>query len=130
MLRVDFKQDTIEILEVESKPASVKRVAMLPYSDVENCYNLLLCTTPLMLTRQAHDNKLQILWPEVRTYDILDEESFYLREGDKLYFSAWVESSDYQNEVIVRCVHTGEILDRFYGDLILMPDGQRWILGS
>ena len=83
-----------------------------------------------MLTRQAHDNKLQILWPEVRTYDILDEESFYLREGDKLYFSAWVESSDYQNEVIVRCIHTGEILDRFYGDLILMPDGQRWILGS
>lgn len=128
MLLVDFKHGKIEILKVDREGQSVIPFATLPYSNVQDCYNLLLKTAPLMLTRQANDNELQILWPETRTYDILDSEGFDFREGDKLYCSAWVESPDYQNEVIVRCVHTGEILDRYFGNLVVMPDGQRWII--
>ena len=48
---------------------------------------------------------------------------------DKLYFSSWHEDPNYREEVIVRDVHTGRIVDRIPGSTAVMPDGQIWLLG-
>ena len=38
------------------------------------CGNLMLEASPLLLTRSAHDNRFQILWPERRDFAIEDHE--------------------------------------------------------
>ncbi len=61
-----------------------------------------------MLTRSAHDNKFQILWPERRDFAIEDHEFFEFLEGNRLYTTVWYEDPDYREEVLVRDYETGE----------------------
>ena len=85
---------------------------MLPLSSVEDCYNLRLEAPPLMLTRSAHDNKFQILWPERRDFAIEDHEFFEFLEENRLYTTVWYEDPNYREEVLVRDYETGEVLER------------------
>ena len=81
-----------------------------------------------MLTRSAHDNKFQILWPERRDFAIEYHEIFEFLEGNRLYTSVWYEDPDYREEVLVRDYNTGEVLERIPGNFRRMPDGQSWLL--
>lgn len=61
-----------------------------------------------------------------------DHDSFYLRDGDKLYFSRWYEEGDdadyrYWEETVVRDL-TGEIIEVYPGDVRKMPNGEMWHL--
>ena len=57
-------------------------LAVLPLSLAEDCYNLMLKTSPLLLTRWPQDNRFCILWPERREFVLEDRESFVLLDGD------------------------------------------------
>lgn len=72
----------------------------------------LLEASPLMLTRSAHDNKFQILWPEGRDFAIEDHEFFEFLEGNRLYTSVWYEDPDYREEVLVRDYDTSEVQEQ------------------
>ena len=128
LLLVDFPQEKIHILIFRETDGTTEPLAMLPLSIVEDCYNLMLEASPLILTRSAHDNKFQILWPERRDFAIEDHEIFEFLEGNRLYTSVWYEDPDYREEVLVRDFDTGEVLERIPGSLRSMPDGQNWLL--
>lgn len=128
ILMVDFPAETIEIIQYDTVSNHSERVAALPLSLAEDCYNLMLKKTPLMLTRQGQDNKFQILWPENVTFDIGNTESSCFRIGEKLYFSAWHEEPNDWEEIIVRNMGAGEMIDRIPGTMMVMPDGQIWVL--
>lgn len=81
-----------------------------------------------MLTRSAHDNVFQILYPQKVDINISETESFCYRENDRLYFERWIEDPSYRNEIVVRKYPSGEILEVIPGSLLIMPDGQKWIL--
>ena len=128
LLLVDFPQEKIHILIFRETDGTTEPLAVLPLSIVEDCYNLMLEASPLMLTRSAHDNQFQILWPERRDFAIEDHEIFEFLEGNRLYTSVWYEDPDYREEVLVRDFDTGEVLERIPGSLRSMPDGQNWLL--
>ena len=61
-----------------------------------------------------------------------DHESFFLRDGDKLYFSRWHEEGEgedyrYWEETVVRNLE-GEITEILPGDVRIMPNGEMWHL--
>lgn len=95
-------------------------------SAVPNCYNLLLHTDPLTLTRTPGDGTFEIVWPEQIRFHIEERETLNFREGDKLYFTVWYEDPDYREETVVRSVRNGSILDRYPGDIRIMPNGEKW----
>lgn len=128
LLMVDFPAGSIRILQFDEEGERCLQSDSLPLSEVKDCYNLMLKTAPLMLTRQGGDDTLQILWPERAEVSVGDHESFLFRRGDGLYFSSWYEDPEYREELLVRSVTTGEILDRRAGSLMEMPDGQLWLL--
>ena len=128
LLLVDFPQEKIHILIFRETDGTTEPLAMLPLSIVEDCYNLMLEASPLILTRSAHDNKFQILWPERRDFAIEDHEIFEFLEGNRLYTSVWYEDPDYREELLVRDYDTGELLERIPGNFRRMPDGQNWLL--
>ena len=128
LLLVDFPKEEIRILIFREAEGTTEPLAVLPLSIVEDCYNLMLEASPLMLTRSAHDNKFQILWPERRDFSIEDHEFFEFLDGNRLYTSVWYEDPDYREEVLVRDYDTGELLERIPGSLRSMPDGQNWLL--
>ena len=128
MLLVDFPKGEIRILIFRETDGTTEPLAVLPLSAVEDCYNLMLEASPLMLTRSAHDNQFQILWPERRDFAIEDHEIFEFLEGNRLYTSVWYEDPDYREELLVRDYNTGKLLERIPGSLRSMPDGQNWLL--
>lgn len=128
LLLVDFPKEEIHILSFDEAKKTIEPLAVLPLSVVADCYNLMLETPPLMLTRSAHDNQFQILWPERRDFAIEDHEFFEFLEGNRLYTSVWYEDPDYREELLVRDYDTGELLERIPGSLRQMPNGQKWLL--
>lgn len=128
LLLVDFPKAEIRILLFRETDGTTEPLAVLPLTMVDDCYNLMLEASPLLLTRSAHDNRFQILWPERRDFAVEDHEYFAFLEGNKLYTSVWYEDPDYREEVLVRDYETGEVLERIPGNLRTMPDGQHWLL--
>ena len=128
LLLVDFPKEEIRILIFREAEGTTEPLEILPLSIVADCYNLMLEASPLMLTRSAHDNKFQILWPERRDFAIEDHEIFEFLEGNRLYTSVWYEDPDYREELLVRDYDTGEVLERIPGNFRRMPDGQKWLL--
>jgi hypothetical protein len=103
-------------------------VDQLPLSAVKNCYNLILHTAPLSLTRQPGDGTFELIWPEQVQFDVGERENLNFRDGDRLYFTVWYEDPDYREETVVRSVLDGTVMDRFAGDIRVMPNGEKWIL--
>ena len=128
ILTADFPAGIISITQFDDAQNQVTTLAEIPLSAVTDCYNLLLRTAPLMLTRQGNDGKLQIIWPGRKTFQMGERESFHFRAGEKLYFSSWQEEPEYREEILVRSMDTGEIIQRIPGTFMYMPDGQTWIL--
>lgn len=128
LLLVDFPDEEIHIIGFDPQTEQTASLATLPLSIAQDCYNLLLHTPPLMLTRSPQDNHFQILWPEYREFMIEDHESFACLEGDKLYTTVWYEDPDYREEILVRDFTTGAVLKRMPGTIWAMPGGQNWAL--
>ena len=62
LLAVNFPEGIIRILLFQ--PGELSEVAQIPLSAVPNCYNLLLHTDSLTLTRTPGDGTFEIVWPE------------------------------------------------------------------
>ena len=105
-----------------------QEVVRLPLSAVKDCYNLILHPSPLSLTRQPNDGTFEIIWPEQIHFAISSRETLNFRDGDKLYFSIWYEDPDYREETLVRSAQDGMILERFSGDIRIMPNSERWLI--
>lgn len=128
LLMVDFPRQQINLFRCDPNTSKTVLIVALPLSMVDDCYNLHLFSNPLMLTKHSKEDTFQILWPDKTEMQLGPRECFDHREGDELYFMAWLEDSDYREEVIVRDFHSGQILRRMDGSLVTMPGGQKWLL--
>lgn len=132
VLNVDFAQSAIQIFCFHCDSRQTELAAWLPLDSVKDCYNLQLHTEPLSLTRQGSDNMFEIIWPERVSFEMHPHESFFLRDGEKLYFNKWYEEGEgadyrYWEETVVRGL-SGNITEVLPGDVMVLPDGQKWHL--
>ena len=128
LLAVSFAEGVIRILRFLHQQEKVQEVTQLPLSAVKDCYNLLLHTSPLSLTRQPNDGTFEIIWPEQVRFAIDERETLNFRDGEKLYFNIWYEGPDYREETLVRSLPDGTILERLSGDIRIMPNREQWLL--
>lgn len=130
----DFTEGLLRIIGFDCESHEVKTEAEILLSEIRDCYNLRLSVRPLTLTRQGGEDKLfEVIWPEKASFPLHPHESFFLRDGEKLYFNHWYEEGeggDYRfwEETVVRNLQ-GEVLETLPGDVRLMPDGELWHLG-
>ena len=128
---VDFLRGVIQILKFDCEVRDTSVIEELPLNSVKDCYNLRLDASPLTLTRQCvGTNEFEIVWPERARFEMGDHDSFFLRDGDKLYFSRWHEEGDgadyrYWEETIIRNLQ-GDITAVIPGDVMIMPNGEMW----
>lgn len=133
ILNVDFKEGQIQIIRFDCTDHKSEVHAKLPLTSVKDCYNLKLQTAPLTLTRQCVGrNEFEIVWPEKISFKMDDHDSFFLRNGNKLFFNRWHEEGEgedykYWEETIVKDL-SGNVTENFFGDVMLMPNGELWHL--
>ncbi len=130
---VDFPKETIRIIRFGCRDYHTGIHAELPLFSVKDCYNLRLVTAPLTLCRQCAGNgELEILWPERFSISMENHDSFFMRDGMRLFFNRWHEEGDgadyrYWEETIVRNPD-GEVTEILSGDVMRMPNGEIWHL--
>ena len=79
------------------------------------------------------ENAIEFLAPKRKIY-LEENESIEFVENEKMYSSKWNEdlldvlNYGYGEEVIVRDLETGKILERYKGYLNRMPDGTAWLM--
>ncbi len=127
ILLADFPEGKVKLLAWDREKEELSGTAEIPLDEIEDCYNLMPQGDPLMVTRQAGDH-FEIVWPERVRFSIGPSESFCFRDGERLYFSRWIEDPDYREEVVVRTLPDGAIAEVFDGSINCMPDGEMWIL--
>lgn len=128
ILMADFPQSLLCIFEYDDASDNLNPIVSLPLAEEEDCYNLLLHQSPLMLTKQGNDGRFQIIWPEKAEFSICGSESFFGRKDSELYFCRWYDYPDYREEIVVRKYPAGEVLGIIPGVGRDMPDGQIWVL--
>ncbi len=129
-LNTDFEQAVIRIMSFDCSSHVTETAEELPLETVKNCYNLQLHTAPLTLTRQGDEGLFEIIWPERCSFELHSHESFFLRDGEKLYFNKWYEEGEgqdyrYREETVVRDLN-GKLLETLPGDVMRMPGGELW----
>ena len=128
ILLVDFNNQLIKLEKYNESTSEIVNIVSIPLSEVKDCYNLMISLSPLMVTRQGHEKSFEIIYPSKIQFQIESKESFCFRKDDNLYFSTWYEDENYREEVIIRDIHTGKIIDKKPGAITIMPDGQVWVL--
>ncbi len=128
LLNVHFSERKIRIARFDLNTKETSVLTELPLSAVDDCFNLMLHKSPLMLTRQSAENHFEIIWPEQVEFKIHPRESFDHREKDKLYFSMWYQDPDYREEIVVRSLHDGQMIEKYSGSMKEMPNGEWWHL--
>lgn len=127
LLLVDFGKELIRIIDCGTGFEYIENLVELPLSEVEDCYNLLLHGSPLMLTRQGGEGRFEVIWPDKFSFPIGPSESFLYKKEDKFFFSRWMEDPDYREEVVVRD-RSGNISEVNPGSIFITPTGEEWIL--
>lgn len=125
-LSVDFYKQIIQINCYFPNERRLEVIKELPLEIVEDCYNLRLKTTPLMLCRDANNGVFEIVWPENKNIEIGQTEGLLFRDGEDLYFSEWYEDPEYHENVIIRNFNTGKVKEKFDGYLRKLPNGVYW----
>lgn len=125
-LSVDFTEQKIQIYIYDPDNQSLEMMKELPLGIVEDCYNLMLKVTPLMLCRDANSGIYEIIWPENKRIEIGKTEGLLFRDGEDLYFSEWYENPEYHENVIIRDLYTGKIKEKYPGYLCNLPNGVYW----
>lgn len=125
---VDFEAGEIRICRFSCALRVLDTAAVLPLDSVKDCYNLRLHVHPLTLSRQPNDGTFDLVWPERKTIEVSERESFFYRDGDRLFFSRWYEDPDYREELVIRDAETGDILKTSPGDIQIMPNGEVWYM--
>ena len=124
ILLADFAAGEIRVLSYKEE---VETVQVLPLSEIEDCYNLMLHGSPVCLTRQTAD-RFHMIWPDRADFAIAPQETFCWRDGDRQYFSRWSEDPDYREETVVRQMPDGSVLEQYPGSPAIMPGGRKWVL--
>ncbi|WP_352401221.1 hypothetical protein [Anaerotignum sp.] len=127
-LVVDFVCREILIYHLNVDSHIMLCIAKLPLATVTDCYNLQLSMAPLTLYRHGSDGLFELIWPERFSFMVDSSENLVHRDGAELYFSKWKEDPDYNEEIYVRSVFTGEVIRHFSGILYDMPDGTWWLM--
>ena len=130
---VDFPGNTIRIIRFDCGNYQTGIHAEIPLSSVKDCYNLKLQTAPLTLSRQCSGSgELEIVWPERIILSMDDHDSFFMRDGGKLFFNRWYEKGDgadyrYWEETVIKDLE-GNVMEVIPGDVMRMPNGEIWHL--
>lgn len=125
-LSVDFSKQKIQIYSYFPDNRKIEIMKELPLDIVEDCYNLMLKVSPLMLCREANNGIYEIVWPENKKIEIGQTEGLLFRDGEDLYFSEWYEDPEYHENVIIRDLYTGKIKEKSSGYLLKLPKGVYW----
>lgn len=133
-IQVDFNEKIILIYEFNYENDEIKVKKSIELDKKNGNGYLYLYKTPLMLVNNTFKGTIKVIYPDEFEFKIGEEETFYERIDEKMYFLQEVENEEngliygYGEEIIIREYKTGKILKRQKGSIFPTINGEHWIL--
>lgn len=133
-IQVDFNEKTILIYEFNPENDEIKIKKSIELNKKNGEGYLYLHKSPLILVNNTFKGIFKVIWPEEFEFKIGEQEVFYEKIGEKMYFSQEVENENngealgYFEEIIIREYKTGKILGKQIGSIFPTINGELWIL--
>lgn len=129
IIRYDFNLQMIQALEYRASAQELITLVELPMSIVENLVNVRIIQHPFMLVKyEVHEDYADFLWPFEKRLHFEENEMMDFVHAGKIYSSKWIEDPEYREEIIVRDLHSGEMIERKPGYIAAMADGSIWLM--
>lgn len=129
MIRYDFNKKMLEAFTYNPKDFRLKKLTELPFSKLGDMVNIRFLTSPFILVKyDVRNDAIDLIWPKESHFQFEENESLELIADDKMYTSKWMEDPEYHEEVIIRDINTGIIIERYPGYCVRMPNGSVWMM--
>lgn len=128
-IKYDFNKRLIQVVKYEPETKNLIILTEIDFSKLGDMINVRLIVTPFALVKHdVHGNAIDFLWPREFHIQLKENELVDFQSEGKLYASRWFEDPEYREEIIIRDLVTGKILEISPGYLRMMPDGSTWIM--
>lgn len=134
ILRYDFNKGILQVIDYKPEDGSVEVIEEILLSEIDDLMNVKLIESPFMVVRNSMEENAIEFFVSNHKIHLEENENVEFVEDGKMYGSKWYEDLmdvldyGYGEEVIVRDLETGKILERYKGYLNRMPDGTAWIM--
>lgn len=117
----------IQMFEYYPENERLNLLTEIALKEAGDLINVRIVKEPFMLVKcEMQDDKVDFLWPFRKHLQLEENETLDFIEGEQIITSKWIEDPDYREEVIIRRMSDGEIVERMQGCIVEMPDGTRW----
>lgn len=123
---VDFIEREIMILSHNTMNGEQAIETCIALDNIRNLRDLFLYPTSPILAEQEDSGSFHIYWPVHISLDISKREVFDMCIDNRLFFTKSNEETASKDEVIVRDLKTGKMIEKIDGRIDIMPDGQIW----
>lgn len=129
IIRYDFNVKIIQVIEYKPLSSEINILVEFSFAEIGNLENLRIIASPFTLTRSdVHNDFLKLIWPVEKNIQLEENELVDFIDEDKIYLSRWIEDPDYREVVIIRDLHTGDIIERHNGYLVKMGNNSAWLM--
>lgn len=127
VIKSDFNNQVIELIKFSAGQNDAKVIFDMPLQNGGDLINLRVIKNSDFFGKYEGDN-FKIFYPKNMLVKLEENESIVTVNNDKFICSKWIEDPEYREEIIIRNIDNGEIIDRKLGYSEIMPNGELWLM--
>lgn len=127
VIRSDFNNQVIQLIKFSTALNDASVIFEMPLKNGKDMINLSVVSNSDIFAKYD-DEKFQIFYPYDTSFCLEEHESVFAVNNDKFICSKWFENPDYKEEIIIRSIPDGKIIDRKLGYSEIMPNGELWLM--
>lgn len=127
VIRSDFNNQVIQLIKFSSTLNDVTMIFEMPLQNDEDMINLMVVRNSDIFAKYENE-KFKMFYPYITSFQLEEHESVFAVNNNKFICSKWFENPDYKEEIIIRSIPDGKIIDRKLGYSEIMPNGELWIM--
>lgn len=127
VIRSDFNNQVIQLIKFSTTLNDATVIFETPLKNGGDMINLLVVINSNILAKYE-DEKFKMLYPYKSSFILEENESVFAVNNNQFICSKWFENPEYNEEIIIRSIPDGKIIDRKSGYSEIMPNGELWLM--
>lgn len=127
VIRSDFNNKVIQLIKFSTTMNDATVIFEMPLQNGGDMINLLVVRNSDVFAKYE-DEEFILFYPYNTSFKLEENESVFAANNNKFICSKWYENPDYKEEIIIRSIPDGKIVDRKPGYSEIMPNGELWLM--
>ena len=127
VIRSDFNNQIIQLIKFSTIINDAAVIFEMPLQNGEDMRNLLVVRNSDIFAKYE-DKNFKMFYPYETSFHLEEHESVFAVNNGKFICTKWFENPDYKEEIIIRSIPDGKIIDRKPGYSEILPNGELWLM--